>query len=42
MKCSLACSTCHVYVENGFFEKLPEAIEEEEDMLDMAFALKQK
>ncbi|XP_065182736.1 adrenodoxin-like protein 1, mitochondrial [Sycon ciliatum] len=33
---SLACSTCHVYVENGFFDKLEEPKEEEEDMLDLA------
>lgn len=33
---SLACSTCHVYVENGFFDKLDEPVEEEEDMLDLA------
>jgi hypothetical protein len=31
----------HVYVEEGFLEKIPEACEEEEDMLDMAFALKE-
>lgn len=39
---SLACSTCHVYVEDGFFDKIETACEEEEDMLDMAFALKEK
>ncbi|VDN04035.1 unnamed protein product [Thelazia callipaeda] len=37
---SCACSTCHVYVEQGFYEKLPEAKENEDDMLDMAPALK--
>ena len=31
----------HVYIEDGYFEKLEEACEEEEDMLDMAFALKE-
>lgn len=36
---SLACSTCHVVVENKWFEKLSEASEEEEDMLDLAFGL---
>jgi len=36
---SLACSTCHVIVEEGFYEALPEATEDEEDMLDMAFGL---
>ncbi|KAG8456821.1 hypothetical protein GDO86_002560 [Hymenochirus boettgeri] len=33
---SLACSTCHVYVNTESFEKLPEPDEREEDMLDMA------
>ncbi|QIG80672.1 2Fe-2S iron-sulfur cluster-binding protein [Stakelama tenebrarum] len=32
----MACSTCHVIVDAGDFEKLPEASEEEEDMLDLA------
>lgn len=32
---SLACCTCHVYVEN-YFDKLTEIEEEEEDMLDLA------
>lgn len=36
---SLACSTCHVVVEDVWFEKLGEPTEEEEDMLDLAFAL---
>lgn len=36
---SLACSTCHVYVEESFFDMLPEAVEEEEDMLDLAYGL---
>lgn len=36
---SLACSTCHVIVEDNYFEKLPEAEEAEEDMLDLAFGL---
>lgn len=37
---SLACSTCHVIVEDeDVFDDLPEASEEEEDMLDMAFGL---
>jgi 2Fe-2S ferredoxin len=36
---SLACSTCHVIVEPDFFDLLPEAKEEEEDMLDLAFGL---
>ena len=34
---SLACTTCHCYVEgDDFWDKLPEATEEEEDLLDMA------
>ena len=36
---SLACSTCHVIVDSAFFDKLPESLEEEEDMLDLAFGL---
>ncbi|PIR32796.1 MAG: 2Fe-2S ferredoxin [Alphaproteobacteria bacterium CG11_big_fil_rev_8_21_14_0_20_44_7] len=36
---SLACSTCHVIVEEEFFDRLPEASEDEEDMLDLAFGL---
>jgi len=36
---SLACSTCHVIVEKQFYEQLPEASEDEEDMLDLAFGL---
>lgn len=36
---SLACSTCHVIVEPEWFELLPDASEDEEDMLDLAFGL---
>jgi 2Fe-2S ferredoxin len=36
---SLACSTCHVVVEPDWYEVLPEASEDEEDMLDLAFGL---
>jgi ferredoxin len=32
----MACSTCHVVVDAEWFYKLPEASEEEEDMLDFA------
>ena len=32
----MACSTCHVVVDSEWFDKLPEASEEEEDMLDFA------
>jgi ferredoxin, 2Fe-2S len=36
---SLACSTCHVIVDEQFFDGLPEPTEDEEDMLDLAFGL---
>lgn len=36
---SLACSTCHVIVDSGWYKKLPLPVEEEEDMLDLAFGL---
>ena len=36
---SLACSTCHIIVDEGWYDKLPEATEDEEDMLDLAFDL---
>jgi len=32
----MACSTCHVIVDSGDFERLPSASEEEEDLLDLA------
>lgn len=32
----MACSTCHVIVEADWFDRLPAAREEEEDMLDFA------
>ena len=38
---SLACSTCHVIVAPDWFEKLTDASEDEEDMLDLAFGLTQ-
>jgi ferredoxin len=38
---SLACSTCHVIVDEEWFDKLDEPTEEEEDMLDLAFGLQQ-
>ena len=37
---SLACCTCHVYVEEKFYDRLPTPKEDEEDMLDMAPLLK--
>ncbi len=36
---SLACSTCHVIVSKDDYERLEEASEDEEDMLDLAFGL---
>ena len=36
---SLACSTCHVIVAPDWYELLPDATEDEEDMLDLAFGL---
>ncbi|MBT4922117.1 MAG: 2Fe-2S iron-sulfur cluster binding domain-containing protein [Rickettsiales bacterium] len=36
---SLACSTCHIIVNDQDFAKLGEASEEEEDMLDLAFGV---
>lgn len=36
---SLSCSTCHVIVDETFYSQLPTATEDEEDMLDLAFAL---
>ena len=38
---SLACSTCHVIVDENYYNKLDEASEDEEDMLDLAFGLTQ-
>ena len=34
----MACSTCHVIVDAADFDKLPQASEEEEDLLDLAAA----
>ena len=36
---TLACSTCHLYIDQESFDKLPEIDEEEEDMLDLAIGL---
>ena len=33
----MACATCHVYVEEEWFNKLPKKEDGEEDMLDMAY-----
>ena len=34
---SMACATCHVYVEEKWLNKLPKAEEAEIDMIDMAY-----
>ena len=34
---SMACATCHVYVEEKWLSKLPKVEEAEVDMIDMAF-----
>jgi 2Fe-2S ferredoxin len=36
---SLACSTCHVIVDEDWYERLEEPDEDEEDMLDLALGL---
>ena len=33
----MACATCHVYVKEEWFNKLPKKEDGEDDMLDMAF-----
>ena len=37
----MACATCHVYVKEHWFNKIPKIEDGEEDMLDMAFEPKQ-
>ena len=32
-----ACATCHVYVDEKWFDKLPKIEDAEQDMLDVAF-----
>ncbi len=32
----MACSTCHVIIAGEWFDRLPKASEDEEDMLDLA------
>ena len=34
---SMACATCHVYIDKKWFDKLKKKDEGEEDMLDMAY-----
>ncbi|XP_045507757.1 adrenodoxin-like protein 1, mitochondrial [Colias croceus] len=38
---SLACTTCHVYVNHDYCDKLPPSEEKEDDLLDMAPFLKE-
>ena len=38
---AMACSTCHVIVDDAWIDRLPEASEDEEDMLDLAAGLTQ-
>ena len=33
----MACATCHVYVTEDWFDRLPKKEDGEEDMLDMAY-----
>ena len=33
----MACATCHVYVTEDWFDRLPNKEDGEEDMIDMAF-----
>jgi 2Fe-2S ferredoxin len=35
-----ACATCHVYVDGGWTDKVGEASQTEEDMLDFAFEVR--
>ena len=37
----MACATCHVYVKEDWFNKLPKKAEGEDDMLDQAYEPKQ-
>ena len=34
---AMACATCHVYVEENWFNKLPKSEDAEVDMIDMAY-----
>ena len=34
---SMACATCHVYVEEKWLDKIPKAEDGEVDMIDMAY-----
>ena len=35
----LACSTCHLIFEKEIYDQLPEKLDDEEDMLDLAFGV---
>lgn len=35
----MACSTCHVVLDPKVYDKLDEPVEEEEDLLDLAYGL---
>jgi 2Fe-2S ferredoxin len=37
---AMACSTCHVIVDEAWIDRLPDPSEDEEDMLDLAAGLK--
>lgn len=37
---NMACSTCHLVIEPLYFDRLPEASEEEDEMLDLATGLR--
>jgi 2Fe-2S ferredoxin len=37
---AMACSTCHVIVDDAWIDRLPDPSEDEEDMLDFAAGLK--
>ena len=34
---SMACATCHVYVQDEWFNKIEKAEDAEQDMIDMAY-----
>lgn len=38
---AMACSTCHIIVDEAWYPRLDEPTEDEEDMLDLAFGLTQ-
>ena len=34
---AMACATCHVYIKEEWFDKIPKKEDGEEDMIDMAY-----